>query len=418
LRVLFLLQEFPYPPDNGIRWKPFTLLQGLSGRHQCDLLCFGNAAETAQIEGLISRCPGVSVLGVFPRCEWGIRSQLRGYIKSGLPSSGVYASEVFRNAVRNAMGTTHYDLVHIDMINLAQHADLVGEVPLVISSNDAVSMGYQNRIGDVRGMARLRNAVAWRLIRRYEQRAFRHRTIHVVSEVDRRYLERLVPTASIELIKLPVESAYMADTDGTKSPEEATVAIPANFGAPGLADRIVEILEFMSRETQFFASTKFHLIGKPGPRTFTKKLEHWVNVEQGWVDDFGAALRSARIVMFPEVGGGGTKNRVLQSMALGKPVVLSPSAAAGVDGRNGNEFLVCSTPAEFASGLQRLIQDQQLALSIGSAARRIIRRERSLETIAQQWEALYQRVIRSQKCGSYPATARGPRSDLSGAKLQ
>ena len=61
MRILFLLPDFPYPPSTGGRLKVFNELLYLSDRHQCNVLCFGNALE-ADVSGLaavlLGQCSG------------------------------------------------------------------------------------------------------------------------------------------------------------------------------------------------------------------------------------------------------------------------------------------------------------------------------------------------------------------------
>jgi polysaccharide biosynthesis protein PslH len=393
MKLLFLLQEFPYPADNGVSWKSYTLLQGLSSKHKCDLIAFSGRATRAHIDALTQQLPGVSVLGVF-RPSHRFLSAVRGLLRRGLPSSGAFADNSFRRAVVAALRRNNYDLVHVDMINLVQHCELIKGVPVLISLNDAVSLAYSNRALGLSGLTKFRMLCAQRLIARYERRALQHRIVHVVAKEDKEYLDKVLSSTRVETIKLPVDPVYFESRASEDQCGKVKVAIPANCSHPGISDRILQILETVACRKALQDRVIFQLFGNPGSRSFQAQLHRFRNVEVlGWVDDFRAQLSEADIVIFPETSGAGTKNRVLQAMALAKPVVLSPVAAIGANGKSSKNCIVSTEPTEFASALELLLESPSLRQSLGSEAQQSIKAEHCLSEITVKWESLYQSLI-------------------------
>jgi sugar transferase (PEP-CTERM/EpsH1 system associated) len=65
----------------------------------------------------------------------------------------------------------------------------------------------------------------------------------------------------------------------------------------------------------------------------------------------------------------GTQNKILESMAMGVPVVSSEIAAGGIDAVPGEHFLTASRPQEYADALLRLMTDEQTRAQFSRAGR-------------------------------------------------
>jgi glycosyltransferase involved in cell wall biosynthesis len=80
--------------------------------------------------------------------------------------------------------------------------------------------------------------------------------------------------------------------------------------------------------------------------------------------------RAARAVVAPLRQGGGTRIKVLEAMARGTPMVLTPVAAEGLDLSDGREAFIEREPARFAACCGQLLDDPALATTMGLAGRR------------------------------------------------
>ena len=79
----------------------------------------------------------------------------------------------------------------------------------------------------------------------------------------------------------------------------------------------------------------------------------------------------------------GIQNKVLEAMAMARPVVASPQAAEGIDARDGDHLLVAADPAQEAERVLALLADPARAQALGLAARaRMEQRYRWSATLA------------------------------------
>ena len=92
----------------------------------------------------------------------------------------------------------------------------------------------------------------------------------------------------------------------------------------------------------------------------------------GFVESLSEELRDADAVLVPLRTGGGTRLKILEAMAAGRPVVSTVIGAEGIDARDGTEILLRDDPTAFVNAVAMVIADREAADRLGAAARRRI----------------------------------------------
>ncbi len=150
----------------------------------------------------------------------------------------------------------------------------------------------------------------------------------------------------------------------------------------------VEAVESFVRQTLPTIRTvrpdaRFAIVG----RNPTKAVEALATlpgvIVTGGVPDVRGWLAAADVVVAPLRIARGIQNKVLEAMAMGRPVVASPQAAEGIDAQDEAHLLVAANPAEEAVKILRLLDDPACAMRLGMAARdRMQQRYRWSATLA------------------------------------
>ena len=89
----------------------------------------------------------------------------------------------------------------------------------------------------------------------------------------------------------------------------------------------------------------------------------------GSVPDVRPYARRSALMVAPLNIARGTQNKLLESMAMGVPVVTSRVAAGGVDAVAGEHFLVSSTPEEYRDAILRIIDHPEERRRLAEAGR-------------------------------------------------
>ncbi len=121
-------------------------------------------------------------------------------------------------------------------------------------------------------------------------------------------------------------------------------------------------------------------------------------VVTGRVEDIRPWLAGAKIAIAPMLVARGVQNKVLEAMAMAKPVVATSAAAAGIPGAE-QVIKIADDPAQQAQAIAALMDDAAQREAIGAAARAFVkahfgwsaglaRFDRALEELNGEAEAL------------------------------
>jgi len=114
----------------------------------------------------------------------------------------------------------------------------------------------------------------------------------------------------------------------------------------------------------------------------------------GRVEDVRPYYRRSTVCVVPLRAGGGTRLKILEAMALGRPVVSTSIGCEGLDVVDGEHLFIADRPEEFADRTIRLLTDEALRRSITSRARAMVVSRYDWDIIAKQLMQVYTDVAR------------------------
>lgn len=137
-----------------------------------------------------------------------------------------------------------------------------------------------------------------------------------------------------------------------------------------------------------------HIAGR-GSQSFCQQRSMPEGVQcVGEVDSVADFYEKQSIAIAPLLSGSGVRIKLLESFALGKPVVTTAQGAEGLEIRQGEECMIADTPKAFASACVELLQDQQLRSKLGKAARSFVQKTYSWEQAGAELSALYDKCLK------------------------
>jgi glycosyltransferase involved in cell wall biosynthesis len=113
----------------------------------------------------------------------------------------------------------------------------------------------------------------------------------------------------------------------------------------------------------------------------------------GKVDDLRPHLASASVCIAPLRIGGGTRFKIVEAMAMSKPVVSTSLGAEGLDVEPGRHLLIGDDAASFAAAVSRVLADPELGAGLGRNGRALVEARYSWDWAARSLEALYRQVL-------------------------
>jgi glycosyltransferase involved in cell wall biosynthesis len=104
---------------------------------------------------------------------------------------------------------------------------------------------------------------------------------------------------------------------------------------------------------------RFHVAGRNAPAHFERKLKHPNISYHGEVEDALSFIQSYRVMVVPLLTGSGIRVKILEGMALGRPVVTTTLGIEGIPAINRQNVVVVDDPNLFGSQLIKLLADPQ-----------------------------------------------------------
>jgi glycosyltransferase involved in cell wall biosynthesis len=143
------------------------------------------------------------------------------------------------------------------------------------------------------------------------------------------------------------------------------------------------------------------LVAGHAPPNKVIRLNHRKNIHViGSVLDVFPIYQKSLLTVVPLRGGGGTRLKIVESMALGRPVVSTTIGCEGLEVVDGKHLLIADSPADFANAVIRLLRDRSLRAMIAANARSLVESRYDWETIGKTLASVYQRHDRER---GYPA---------------
>lgn len=128
------------------------------------------------------------------------------------------------------------------------------------------------------------------------------------------------------------------------------------------------------------------------------KSPHWLNkitrndpsiILPGFVVDVREYLNKAKICIAPIKSGSGTRLKILEYMAMGKPTVASSKSVEGLEVVSGKNIIVADNPHEFAKKIIWLIENLNESRKMGKRAREFIKEKYDWKITINKIESAY-----------------------------
>jgi glycosyltransferase involved in cell wall biosynthesis len=242
--------------------------------------------------------------------------------------------------------------------------------PVIVRDHEVLARRFAHEVRDQPGALRRaealsRLAVAWIASWAVYLRADR---IVALTEEDARFIRRWFPGASGRTVAIPV-SFHAAETRAVPSGKtERSVLFAGNFHHRPNLEALLWFLAGCGPHIE--PPITVHVVGLAEPLAHVRLPEgrHRV-VLHGHVEQLGAAFAEVAVAVSPVISGTGIRIKNLLFASLGKAIVTTPLGNEGIGFSDGREALIAAGPAEFARAVSRLLDDRDLAGTLGAAAR-------------------------------------------------
>lgn len=392
-KLLVITPRLPYPVIGGDRLRIYRICRALAPHFRLTLLSLCATQAELRLE--------LPADGVFQQVERFYHPRWRAWCNclAALPTREPLQVAYFHNSalVRRARALmAEHDASLTHLVRFAPVFQGQAGVHF-LEMTDAISLNY-SRLRDQRPS--LRDLRSWIFareaarLRPFEQQVVDgFQTAFLVSEVDREYLFAGQPTR-LARTRVITNGVDLAEFPFHPDPAGQDLALIGNFESlqnqDAVQHMILDILPLLRRRRP---AVRLRIIGRVPP----DKARQWGReggvLVTGEVTSIVEAVRGCSVAVCPLRLGAGVKNKVLEYMALGVPVVTTTIGIEGLDLHHRRELLIADHASEFAAAIDTLLSDPALARRLAAVARHRVETH-------HDWDRVLAPLVEIMKLGS------------------
>jgi glycosyltransferase involved in cell wall biosynthesis len=415
VRILLIARCPPYPLHLGDRLIVYHLARTLSARgHAIDLIAFTSDLDDITFRDSYSDFfASVHLLPEAPRSPASVLARAL-FPRSRFPraESGAWSAEMWQT-IRAHIEREQYDIAHVfGGISVYEYAGALIEsggraLPALITPYESYSL-YLEREKNTTPSSGVRQtisrAIRLELARRYESFMFApppplpsYRRVVVLSDADADALRAFNPAHPLCVIPNGVDTAYFAPNADDRAPAKTVpyLLFLGNYDYAPNADAARWLMrEVMPRVWAVAPAVALQVVGNAPTDPMRADAGDDVRIAiTGRVPDVRPYYAGAAAFACGLRFGAGIKNKVLEAMAMGCPVVATPLSADGIAATPEGDIVIADAdPDAFAAALIRVLGDDALQARLRTNGRALVESRYSWEGVAAQYERLYTEI--------------------------
>ncbi|MCG2712808.1 MAG: glycosyltransferase family 4 protein [Candidatus Omnitrophica bacterium] len=392
--ILMVTRELPYPPISGNRIRTFNLIRELSKKHRIKLVSFFYPHnDTADIKMLKKFC--VDIVCVPLSKKQSLLKFLKSCISNMPYKVMCYRSKIMAEKIKELVSENKFKVVHFDDYFFAQYLDDGFSAPVVMTAHNAEFMlikRYEETRGNI--IQRIYGWTQSAKLKHFEINGFaKADKVVTVSHIDRKIFLNEKKELNISVVDNGVDTEHFMI--GKEQPANVLLFTGSMSRYPNVNAVVYfaeEIFPLIKAKKPFL---KFVIAG----RSPLRKVKQLANKDKsiivtGRVDDIREYISKCLIYVCPLRIGGGSHLKVLEAMAMGRPVVSTSVGCEGLKIIDGRDFLRADTPIDFANMVFELLDNYDLREKIVRNARKLMEEKYDWKICADKLEAVYEEVAK------------------------
>lgn len=400
MKILIICRKLPSPITTlAVSFRVFNLIKTLSKKYRHNFTIVAFKYKEDPEEYLKEYCDRIITINLpTPR-----KKRLIYYIINYI--IGVFLQDIslkkrnildysfswkMQRKIKELLKTEEFDIVFVDdpfMLSYALNINLPKILTEVGNTPQIHHEAYKIEKNILKKIYRL---LLYFIAKNYERNYEEFDMCIVVTKQQKDILESHLPNLNISVIPFGV------NTDSKSKDFEQNFPSLLFWGSLDSIFNQCAILSFY-KETyplikEKIPNTKLYIVGRNPSKEILKLAADKSVIVTGYVEDVRPYLAHASVITLP-IHGFGIKTRLLEAMAMGKPVAISSAGIRGIGVTPEKDIILADDPKEFAERVVELLNDEELRNRIGANARKLMEEEYSWEKMAEMLNEASQKVV-------------------------
>ena len=375
--TLFLAHRLPDRPDRGDKIRSYHILHHLAQRGRVHLAAFTDDARGGSGESSLPWLTGSRA--IVPRTKSRAIAAVEALVRGKPVSLTAFDDRALRDAVQTMLARHPIDLIYVFSGQMAQYLPAGARPHVVMDFVDMDSAKFTDYAAAARGPARWMMTREARLLQAFERDvAARAEASLFVSAAEAELFRAKTGAECVHAIENGIDTAFFDPAvafDAADAPDDLIVFTGQMDYRPNIEAVTWFAQAILPQVRSRHPDATFAIVGRaPGDAVRALAKQPGVIVT-GEVADVRGWLAAARVVVAPLKLARGIQNKVLEAMAMARPVVASVPAAEGI--AHAGTIRIGANAGEIAVQVAGLLDDPAAAAELGASARVQVQRRYS-----------------------------------------
>lgn len=388
MKILFLSPYIPIPPTFGGSIRIYNLLKGLAKNHYVTLLTFGSEDKRNILEENIGILFNDYHL-VKPTWSWTYRrlAQFLSLFSSKSFFSLFTKSDEMQGKIDKLLKFGQFDVVQIEFPIMANFCFNTTALKILDEHNIEYDNFRRMWEKSAAPLIKLHYLREYKKTRKEEIKVLKKMDLVLtVSNKDRNTIKNEIEGKPIYIIPNGVDTRYFKPE--IKPVESFSMVftgmmayMPNHDGMSYFLDKIFPII------LNEIPVAKVYIVGNRPPKNLSRRASKNVIIT-GYVPDVRPYIWKASLYIVPLRMGGGTRLKVLEALAMKKPVVSTSIGCEGIELTDNESILIADDPVDFAQKTVYLLKNALHGERIANEGYNLIHAKYDWETISSRYEEI------------------------------
>lgn len=402
MKVLIIARTCPYYPNDGEKIRVFNMVKNLA-EHDITLVCrIMSEEEKHNITQLNKFCKSVKAVYIpspssfFEKIQWVLPFVFSKY-PIGL--STVYFKEILQ-VLNQLCKENNFDIIQVEHSSLTIYLDRLNFV------GNSAKLLIMHNIDYLRNSRVIKTLPfsARKIFHLYNQSKFkqweldaikRYDCVVTMSNFDKEILSKENPDLHYEVLENGVDTKNIQLRPHNSVTAINNIIFVASMDSTANHDGamffINEIFQLVKDKVP---DSRVTFVGRNPNNELSRRHNGKDIIVTGMVDSVLDYYADATVTIVPLRSGGGTRLKILESMAAGVAVVSTSVGAEGLNLTHGEDVLIADTPETFAENVIQVLQSPLLRSSITVRARQKVEQEYDWSIIAKKSDRIYHSLFK------------------------
>ncbi len=401
MKILIACKEFPHSRVIGGPILIYNRLKHLAKNNVVSLTAFSKPGDEKHIPSVQPYCHDLRLVPLPPKRS--LAKTTIDFFTSPIPHYflRVHGSKEMAHTIADMVKKDNYDFVIAEYSVMGQFIHKNPELPPTKKIVSVHECYYLARLKSYQhhklGLDKLKEAINLKGLKKYEFDMYRNADkVLALTPQGKEELLAISPDLDISVVPHGVDVDTFSFSP--QAEEENSLVFLGNYLHFPNVDAVLYFhQEMWPSLKKALPRLKFYVVGQSPPAEITRLASDESIVVTGTVDDVTPYLKRGQVFICPVRLGGGFRGKILEAMALGRPVVSTSLGAEGIPASSGENIILADEPDDFVKGITDLIGNPDLYHRIQNNARKLMEDHYAWDKGVARLEAVLEDMMNRRK---------------------